>query len=49
MPIGQKAVDYFARRDVKILRSYDHVAEHANIYLGMDIAELVISCTYQAP
>lgn len=46
IPIGQKAVDYFARRDVKVLHSYDHVAEHASVYLGMDIANLVIS-TYK--
>lgn len=46
IPIGQKAVDYFAHRDIKVLRSYDHVAEHASIYLGMDIADLVIS-TYK--
>ena len=46
VPIGQKAVDYFARRDVKVLRSYDHVAEHASIYLGMDIADLVLN-TYK--
>ncbi|MBR2086895.1 MAG: ATP synthase F1 subunit gamma [Oscillospiraceae bacterium] len=43
LPIGQKAVDYFTRRDFKILKSYDHVAEQANIYLGMDIAEQVIA------
>ncbi|MCR5718245.1 MAG: ATP synthase F1 subunit gamma [Oscillospiraceae bacterium] len=46
LPIGQKAVDYFTRREVKILKSYDHIAEQANIYLAMDIAELVIS-TYK--
>lgn len=43
MPIGQKAVDYFDRRDVKVLRAYDHVAEHASIYLGMEMAELVLN------
>ena len=43
VPIGQKAVDYFERRSAKILRSYDHVAEHASIYLGMDIADLVLA------
>ena len=43
IPIGQKAVDYFTHRDIKILKSYDHVAEHASIYLGMDIADIVIS------
>ncbi len=46
IPIGQKAVDYFARRDVKVLRSFDHVAEHYTIYQAMDLAELVIS-TYE--
>ncbi|MBQ8010253.1 MAG: ATP synthase F1 subunit gamma [Oscillospiraceae bacterium] len=42
MPIGQKAVDYFARHEVKVLKAYDHVAEHASIYLAMDMAELVL-------
>ncbi len=46
MPIGQKAVDYFARRDVKVLKTYDHIAEHANIYLAMEMAELVLD-TYR--
>ncbi len=46
IPIGQKAVDYFQHRDVKVLRSYDHVAEHASIYLGQDIAQLVLN-TYK--
>lgn len=46
LPIGQKAVDYFTRRGAKILKSYDHIAEHASIYVGMDIAELVIE-TYK--
>lgn len=46
MPIGQKAVDYFDHREAKILKSYDHVAEHASIYLGMEMAELVLS-TYK--
>ncbi len=43
MPIGQKAVDYFARREVKVLKTYDHIAEHANVYLAMDMAELVLN------
>lgn len=43
MPIGQKAVDYFARRDVKVLKAYDHIAEQANVYLAMDMAELVLN------
>lgn len=46
MPIGQKAVDYFERRGTKVLKAYDHVAEHANIYLAMDMAELVLG-TYK--
>lgn len=46
LPIGQKAVDYFSRRDVKVLRTYDHIAEHINIYLTMDIADLVLN-TYK--
>lgn len=46
MPIGQKAADYFQHRDVKILKSYDHVAEHVNIYLAMDMADLVLN-TYK--
>ncbi len=46
MPIGQKAVDYFARRDVKVLKAYDHIAEQASIYLAMDMAELVLR-TYE--
>ena len=41
MPIGQKAVDYFENKDVKILKAYDHIAEHMNIYLAMDMAELI--------
>ncbi len=43
MPIGQKAVDYFEHREVKILKAYDHVAEHASIYLGIQMAEEIIS------
>ncbi len=43
MPIGQKAVDYFARREVKVLKTYDHIAEHASVYLAMDMAELVLN------
>ena len=46
MPIGQKAVDYFVRRGEKLLKTYDHVAEHASIYLAMDMAELVLQ-TYK--
>lgn len=46
IPIGQKAVDFFQHKDVKVLHSYDHVAEHASIYLGMDIADLVLN-TYK--
>ncbi len=42
MPIGQKAVDHFSRRDVKVLQTYDHVAEHASIYLAMDMADLIL-------
>lgn len=46
MPIGQKAVDYFENRDVKILKAYDHIAEHMNIYLAMDMADLILN-TYK--
>ena len=46
MPVGQKAVDYFENRDVKILKAYDHIAEHMNIYLAMDMAELILN-TYK--
>lgn len=46
MPIGQKAVDYFEHREVKILKAYDHVAEHANIYLGIQMAEEILD-TYK--
>ncbi|MBR1530254.1 MAG: ATP synthase F1 subunit gamma [Oscillospiraceae bacterium] len=46
MPIGQKAVDYFENKDVKILKAYDHIAEHMNIYLAMDMAELILN-TYK--
>lgn len=46
MPIGQKAVDYFENKNIKILKSYHHIAEHMNIYLAMDMAELILN-TYQ--
>ena len=46
MPIGQKAVDYFENKEVKILKAYDHIAEHMNIYLAMDMAELILN-TYK--
>lgn len=46
IPIGQKAVDYFSNKEIKILKAYDHVAEHMNIYLAMDMADLIIR-TYQ--
>jgi len=46
MPIGQKAVDYFENKDVKVLKAYDHIAEHMNIYLAMDMAELILN-TYK--
>lgn len=46
MPIGQKAVDYFENKDIKVLKAYDHVAEHMNIYLAMDMAELILN-TYK--
>ena len=46
LPIGQKAVDYFQNKNIKILQSYDHIAEHMHIYLAMDIAELILT-TYQ--
>ncbi len=46
MPIGQKSVDYFENKDVKILKAYDHIAEHMNIYLAMDMAELILN-TYK--
>jgi F-type H+-transporting ATPase subunit gamma len=46
MPIGQKAVEYFQRRDVKVLKSYDHIAEHSSIYLAMEMAETVLN-TYR--
>jgi len=42
MPIGQKAVDYFRRTGEKLLQTYDHIAEHASIYLAMDMAEMVL-------
>jgi len=46
IPIGKKAVEFFAKRNFKILRSYESIGETMTIYKAMDIAEIIIN-SYQ--
>lgn len=42
IPIGKKAVEYFSKRNAKIFKSYEHIAETMNIHKAMGIAEMII-------
>lgn len=43
IPIGKKAVEYFEKRDFKIMNKYENIAEDVTIYDCIDICENVIS------
>jgi F-type H+-transporting ATPase subunit gamma len=42
MPIGRKAVEYFQKRENRIVASYENIAEHIKINQVMKISELII-------
>lgn len=42
IPIGKKAVEYFSKRNAKIFKSYENIAETMNIHKAMGIAEMII-------
>jgi len=42
LPIGRKAVEYFEKRDVKIMTRYENISESLTIYGAMSIADKII-------
>lgn len=42
LPIGRKAVEYFEKRDVKIMTRYENISESLTIYGAMGIADKII-------
>lgn len=42
LPIGRKAVEYFDKRNVKIMTRYENISENIKIYGAMSIADKVI-------
>lgn len=43
IPIGKKAVEFFSKRNFKILKSFENIGENMTIYHAMDIAEIIIN------
>ncbi len=43
LPIGRKAVEYFEKRDVRIMERYENIAENISIYGASSIAEKIIN------
>lgn len=42
LPIGRKAVEYFEKREVKIMTRYENISESLTIYGAMGIADKII-------
>lgn len=42
LPIGRKAVEYFEKRDAKIMTRYENISESITIYGAMSIADKII-------
>ena len=42
LPIGRKAVEYFEKREVKIMTRYENISESLTIYGAMSIADKII-------
>lgn len=42
LPIGKKAVEYFEKRNFKIMTKYENIAESLTVYGAMGIAEKII-------
>ncbi len=42
LPIGKKSVEYFEKRDIKIMTRYENISENITIYGAMSIADKVI-------
>ena len=42
LPVGRKAVEYFEKRDYKIMTKYENIAENITIYGAMSIADRII-------
>lgn len=42
IPIGKKAVEYFSKRNFKILQIFENIGETMTIYKAMDIARLIM-------
>ena len=42
LPIGRKAVEYFEKRDFKIMTRYENISESISIYGAMGIADKII-------
>ena len=43
IPIGNKAVEYFLKKDIKIAAHYENIAEHIKINHVMEISEKIIN------
>ena len=41
--IGRKAVEYFQRRNVRILAEFDNIGEDITVYKSLDIAERIVT------
>ncbi len=42
LPVGRKAVEYFEKRDFKIMTRYENIAENLTIYGALSIADKII-------
>lgn len=42
MPVGKRSVEYFVKRDFKIMSKYENIGENVNIYKCFDIMEKVL-------
>ena len=42
IPIGKKVVEYFSKRNAKIFKSFENIAETMNMHKAMGIAEMII-------
>lgn len=41
--VGRKAVEYFQRRDVRILAEFENIGEDITVYKALDIAERIVA------
>lgn len=44
--IGKKAVEYFEKRDYRIVAKYDNIAEHIKMSQSMEIADKIVSAYF---